>query len=99
MMDGRVKNLHPHIPAPVAAATALELADPAFALVARYDPIIDQYFRHKLLQRDFPEQLNLSFEKLQDLRYGENAHQRAAFYRSKPTREPCVVNARQLHGK
>ena len=83
----------------VSDATRLELAGHAFALVARYDTIIDQYFRHKLLQRDFPDLLNLGFEKLQDLRYGENAHQRAAFYRSKPTREPCVVNARQLHGK
>jgi phosphoribosylaminoimidazolecarboxamide formyltransferase / IMP cyclohydrolase len=83
----------------VADATRLQLAAHAFALVARYDIIIDQYFRHKLLKTDFPGLLNLTYEKLQDLRYGENAHQRAAFYRSKPTREPCVVNARQLHGK
>jgi phosphoribosylaminoimidazolecarboxamide formyltransferase/IMP cyclohydrolase len=79
--------------------TRRALAAHAFAAVARYDTIIDQYFRHHLLKQDFPPLLNLSFEKLQDLRYGENAHQRAAFYRSKPTREPSVVNARQLHGK
>jgi phosphoribosylaminoimidazolecarboxamide formyltransferase / IMP cyclohydrolase len=77
----------------------LRLAAEAFARIARYDTIIDQYFRHHQLEQDFPPLLNLSFEKLQDLRYGENAHQRAAFYRSKPTKEPCVVNARQLHGK
>jgi phosphoribosylaminoimidazolecarboxamide formyltransferase/IMP cyclohydrolase len=80
-------------------ATRVQLAAQAFALVARYDTIIDQYFRHHLQKQDFPSVLNLSFEKLQDLRYGENSHQRAAFFRSKPTREPCVVNARQLHGK
>ncbi|MCA1813857.1 MAG: bifunctional phosphoribosylaminoimidazolecarboxamide formyltransferase/IMP cyclohydrolase, partial [Halobacteriales archaeon] len=80
-------------------ATRRTLAAQAFAMVARYDTIIDQYFRHHLLKQDFPPMLNLSFEKLQDLRYGENAHQRAAFYRSKPTREPSVVNAKQLHGK
>lgn len=79
--------------------TRLRLAAQAFAHVARYDVVIDQYFRHHLLKDDFPETLNLSFERLQGLRYGENMHQRAAFYRSKPTREPSVVNARQLHGK
>ncbi|HEV8360097.1 MAG TPA: bifunctional phosphoribosylaminoimidazolecarboxamide formyltransferase/IMP cyclohydrolase, partial [Candidatus Thermoplasmatota archaeon] len=83
----------------VSDATRLLLAAHAFAYVARYDTIIDQYFRHHQLETDFPQLLNLSFEKLQDLRYGENAHQRAAFYRSKPTKEPSVVNARQLHGK
>lgn len=83
----------------VAEVTRLELAAQAFALVARYDAIIDQYYRHHLLGTDFARLLNLSYDKLQDLRYGENAHQRAAFYRSKPTKEPCVVNARQLHGK
>ncbi|MHB8605542.1 MAG: bifunctional phosphoribosylaminoimidazolecarboxamide formyltransferase/IMP cyclohydrolase [Thermoplasmatota archaeon] len=76
-----------------------ELAAEAFAYTARYDTIIDQYFRHHLLKQDFPQQLSLTFEKVQDLRYGENAHQRAAFYRGKPTKEPSVPNSRQLHGK
>ncbi len=75
------------------------LAHEAFSLTARYDAIIDQYFRRKLLATDFPQFLTLSFEKIQELRYGENAHQRAAFYHGKPTHEPCVVNAHQLHGK
>ncbi len=77
----------------------LRLAAAAFAYTARYDVIIDQYFRHHLREDDYPQFLNLSFEKLQNLRYGENAHQRAAFFRGKPTREPSVVNARQLWGK
>ncbi|MEA3200651.1 MAG: phosphoribosylaminoimidazolecarboxamide formyltransferase / cyclohydrolase [Thermoplasmata archaeon] len=79
--------------------TRERLAADAFAHTARYDAIINQYFRSKVLDEDFPRYLSLSYEKLQDLRYGENAHQRAAFYKGKPTSEPCVVNARQIHGK
>jgi phosphoribosylaminoimidazolecarboxamide formyltransferase/IMP cyclohydrolase len=79
--------------------TRLRLAADAFAHTARYDAIINQYFRAKVLGEDFPDTLTLAFEKTQDLRYGENSHQRAAFYRGKPTDEPCVVNSKQLHGK
>ncbi len=79
--------------------TRRELAAKAFSHTARYDTIIDQYFRHQLLDEDFPDLLNLTWEKTQDLRYGENSHQRAAFYHGKPTSEPAVVNAEQLHGK
>jgi phosphoribosylaminoimidazolecarboxamide formyltransferase / IMP cyclohydrolase len=80
-------------------ATRERLAADAFAHTARYDAIINQYFRSKVLDEDFPRHLSLSYEKIQDLRYGENSHQRAAFYRGKPSSEPCVVNARQIHGK
>jgi len=80
-------------------ATRERLAGAAFAHTARYDVIIDQYFRHHLLEDDLPDILNLSFMKKQDLRYGENSHQRAAFYGGKPTKEPSVVNAKQIHGK
>jgi phosphoribosylaminoimidazolecarboxamide formyltransferase/IMP cyclohydrolase len=82
-------------------ATRERLAMEAFSHTARYDTIINQYFRTKVLEEeeDFPKYLSLSYEKLQDLRYGENPHQRAAFYKGKPTTEPCVVNSRQIHGK
>ena len=79
--------------------TRQRLAADAFAHTARYDAIINQYFRAKVVHEDFPRFLSYSFEKIQDLRYGENSHQRAAFYRGKPTDEPCVVNSRQVHGK
>lgn len=45
------------------------------------------------------ERLNLSYEKVQDLRYGENPHQKAALYRDPAFSGACVVNATQLHGK
>ena len=85
----------------VTLATRERLAAEAFATTARYDTIINQYFRTKVLEEeeDFPQFLSLSYRKLQDLRYGENSHQRAAFYRGKPTHEPCVVNSKQIHGK
>jgi phosphoribosylaminoimidazolecarboxamide formyltransferase / IMP cyclohydrolase len=47
----------------------------------------------------FPPTLALSFEKAQELRYGENPHQKAAFYVDPARREPSVATARQLHGK
>jgi len=47
---------------------------------------------------DFPEILNLSFKKAEDLRYGENYHQKAAFYIN-DTDEPCIASAKQIHGK
>jgi phosphoribosylaminoimidazolecarboxamide formyltransferase/IMP cyclohydrolase len=47
----------------------------------------------------FPALLTPAFEKAQDLRYGENPHQRAAFYLDPQRREPSVATARQLHGK
>ncbi|MBI4393402.1 MAG: bifunctional phosphoribosylaminoimidazolecarboxamide formyltransferase/IMP cyclohydrolase [Euryarchaeota archaeon] len=81
------------------AETRQRLAAEAFAHTARYDTIIDQYFRRQVLKDDFPQHLNLSFERIQNLRYGENSHQRAAFFAGKPTKEPCVVNAKQIHGK
>ncbi len=43
--------------------------------------------------------LTLRFERIQDLRYGENAHQKAAFYRDPDFKGACVANATQLHGK
>lgn len=48
----------------------------------------------------FPDRLTLHLTKLQELRYGENPHQRAAFYRdSEPVRGASIATARQLHGK
>lgn len=47
----------------------------------------------------FPADLLLGFEKIQDLRYGENPHQKAAFYRNSTDAEVSIANAKQLHGK
>ena len=75
------------------------LALKAFEHTARYDTIINQYFEEKFGKGDFPNILNLTFRKAQDLRYGENPHQKGAFYKDPFIGECCITNAKQLHGK
>ena len=75
------------------------LALKAFEHTARYDTIINQYFDDKFGKGKFPDILNLSFKKKQDLRYGENPHQKAAFYKDPFIDKCCITSARQLHGK
>jgi len=73
-------------------ATRKSLAVEVFKRTSEYDQAIYNY----LSKRHF---LNLTFEKVQDLRYGENPHQKAAFYRDTNSKEPGVSNARQVQGK
>jgi len=79
----------------VSPETRLRLAREAFARTSGYDAAIARYLGAEL----FPQQLLLAFEKVQDLRYGENPHQRGAFYREPGVVRPCVSTARQLAGK
>lgn len=71
------------------------LAAKVFRHTASYDALMASYLTEEI----FPEKLTLTFEKQQDLRYGENPHQRAAFYKSPIVNEYSVTNAKQLHGK
>ena len=75
------------------------LALKAFEHTARYDTIINQYFNNKFRKGKFPDVLNLSFKKKQELRYGENPHQQAAFYKDPFIDKCCITSVRQLHGK
>jgi phosphoribosylaminoimidazolecarboxamide formyltransferase/IMP cyclohydrolase len=84
------------------AATRLRLAQKAFSHTAQYDGTISNYLTALDglggLER-FPRRLNLQFERAQPLRYGENPHQEAAFYRD-PRPAPGSLGAyRQLQGK
>ena len=74
------------------------LAAKAFSLTAHYDSLISRYF-NGLGKNEYPQLLNLTFRKIQDLRYGENPHQSAAFYRDIFAEQGFVSTARQLHGK
>ena len=82
-------------------ATRARLAAKAFAHTAGYDTVVAGYLRtqHALAAEPFPATLPLVFEKLQDLRYGENPHQPAAFYRDPAARGAGVARARTLQGK
>jgi phosphoribosylaminoimidazolecarboxamide formyltransferase/IMP cyclohydrolase len=84
----------------VSAATNRRLAQKAFALTARYDGAIADYLAAAGGDEAFPPTARLIGVKVQDLRYGENPHQRAAFYRdAAPVPEPSVTSARRLQGK
>ncbi|GAB6157984.1 bifunctional phosphoribosylaminoimidazolecarboxamide formyltransferase/IMP cyclohydrolase [Desulfotomaculum varum] len=80
-------------------ALRLELAGEAFAHTAAYDTAIANYLQGVQGQAGFPPVFSLSLVKSQDLRYGENPHQQAAFYRDPAVTGPCIANAVQLHGK
>ncbi|MAE29009.1 MAG: bifunctional phosphoribosylaminoimidazolecarboxamide formyltransferase/inosine monophosphate cyclohydrolase [Planctomycetes bacterium] len=81
-----------------------ELAAKAFALTARYDTAIGAWLFERELEEDrtpsgFPESFAMAGTKVMDLRYGENPHQAAAFYRLGGRQEPSVANSEVLSGK
>ena len=74
------------------------LAYKVFEHTAHYDAVIADYLRIKVGER-FPDTFTLTYEKAQDLRYGENPHQSAAFYHAIGRLNGSLSNAEQLHGK
>ncbi|HZT97199.1 MAG TPA: bifunctional phosphoribosylaminoimidazolecarboxamide formyltransferase/IMP cyclohydrolase [Chloroflexota bacterium] len=83
--------------------TRARLAAKAFALTSAYDAYIAAWMA-KQAGEDFPARFSLPLTKIQDLRYGENLHQRASLYADAPQSEAdrrphTVVGARQIHGK
>jgi phosphoribosylaminoimidazolecarboxamide formyltransferase / IMP cyclohydrolase len=82
-------------------ATRAHLAAKAFAHTAAYDTMVAAYLaaQQGTAAPTFPQTLPLIFEKVQDLRYGENPHQVAAFYRSPAARGAGIATARMLQGK
>jgi phosphoribosylaminoimidazolecarboxamide formyltransferase/IMP cyclohydrolase len=90
----------------VSMETKFALAVAAFNRIANYDAAISDYLSSlagpsdgKPQRVEFPAQANGRHVKLQDLRYGENPHQRAAFYRDLAPAPGSLVTARQLQGK
>ena len=68
----------------------------AFRRIADYDCAIDKYLSRHLANEDI---LRLKFVEGRTLRYGENWHQTAKFYKEPDVTEPSIANAKQLHGK
>jgi phosphoribosylaminoimidazolecarboxamide formyltransferase/IMP cyclohydrolase len=86
--------------------TRFALAVKAFTHTARYDSAISNYLTALVTNeagdvslQTYPERLQLAFDKVQDLRYGENPHQTAAFYRQPGAAEGGVAGYTQLQGK
>lgn len=86
----------------VSQATQFALSIAAFNRISNYDGAISDYlssFNADGTRSSFPGQTNGRFVKLQDLRYGENPHQQAAFYRDLYPAPGSLVTAQQLQGK
>jgi phosphoribosylaminoimidazolecarboxamide formyltransferase/IMP cyclohydrolase len=77
--------------------TRESLAMEAFAYTARYDAAISRWFSER--EEDFPAQTPRSYEKVLDLPYGENPHQRAAYYTDAGARSHLLSMVSKLHGK
>ncbi len=84
-------------------ATRFALAKKAFSHTAAYDGAISNYLTaldaDGANPADFPLRFNASLEKVQDMRYGENPHQKAAFYRDLVRVPGAIANYNQLQGK
>ena len=82
----------------VTETTRFALARKVFAHTARYDGAIANYLG-KIESTDFPSSLSLQYQKVQSMRYGENPHQKAAFYTESNPQKACIATATQLQGK
>jgi len=86
----------------VTRVTRERLAIKVYAHTARYDAMVAAYLSSLDAQgarAPFPAVFGLQFEKLQDLRYGENPHQRAAFYGERAPEAGSIAAAKQIQGK
>lgn len=83
--------------------TRFALAKKAFAHTAQYDAAIARYLESQTQEgsdsSDFESSINLRFDKQQDLRYGENPHQAAAFYKEPGVISNTIAHATQIQGK
>jgi phosphoribosylaminoimidazolecarboxamide formyltransferase/IMP cyclohydrolase len=84
----------------VTLATRQRLSRDAFAMTARYDSMISGYLSSQIGESSkFPPSYQPGFQKVQDLRYGENPHQGAALYKEAQPLKTDAVQAEQLQGK
>jgi len=85
----------------VSDATRFDLAVKTFEHTARYDGAIANYLGARTDDEvsDFPRTLSMQFAQVQTMRYGENPHQKAAFFVERQIEETCVATATQIQGK
>jgi phosphoribosylaminoimidazolecarboxamide formyltransferase / IMP cyclohydrolase len=83
----------------VSLDTKFYLMQKVFEHTSSYDTMIADYLKKERQDKSLPETLTMTFEKVQDMRYGENPHQSAAFYREIGKKKGSITDAVQLHGK
>ena len=83
----------------VSRETKFSLAGKVFEHTAQYDAMINSYLRKARGESPLADNLTLTFEKVQEMRYGENPHQNASFYREIGNYDNTLTAAEQLHGK
>ncbi|MGI6706435.1 MAG: bifunctional phosphoribosylaminoimidazolecarboxamide formyltransferase/IMP cyclohydrolase [Clostridia bacterium] len=83
----------------VAIETRLRLALKVFQHTASYDALIADYLSKCIGLEEFPQKLTLTYEKVQEMRYGENPHQKAAFFKELQSVPGSLTVAKQIHGK
>ena len=83
----------------VSLDTKFYLMQKVFMHTSNYDTMIADYLKKERDDQELPETLTMTFEKVQDMRYGENPHQKAAFYRQVGKQTGSLVDAKQHNGK
>lgn len=83
----------------VSLDTKFYLMQKVFMHTSSYDTMIADYLKKERGDHSLPETLTMTFEKVEDMRYGENPHQKAAFYREIGKKKGSLVDAKQLNGK
>lgn len=83
----------------VSVETNFYLMQKVFEHTSSYDTLIADYLKRERNDRELPETLTMTYEKIQDMRYGENPHQKAAFYREIGIKKGSITDAIQLNGK
>lgn len=83
----------------VSLDTKFYLMQKVFMHTSNYDTMIADYLKRERNDHELPETLTMTFEKVQDMRYGENPHQKAAFYREIGKKVGSIADAVQLNGK
>ncbi len=83
----------------VSKDTKFRLMQAVFEHTANYDAMIANYLKEQRQDESLPEKLTLTYEKVQDMRYGENPHQKAALYKEIGKCKGSLTIAKQLNGK
>ncbi len=83
----------------VSKDTKFRLMQAVFEHTANYDAMIANYIKEQRKDESLPEKLTLTYEKVQEMRYGENPHQKAALYKEIGKCEGSLTIAKQLNGK